>query len=230
MNRQSVIMVLLVVGAVVLSTPRGLDSAETSGVDARADIRLPKPDTSGGMTLTAALSKRRSHRSFADKPVSVEQISQLCWAAQGITESKRGLRTAPSAMTKFSIGVFLVDDKAVCEYLAKQHALRPLHSGNMLAKLRESSKRSQAMGTAPLCMVLTMEVDRLKPRAGAKAERYCLMESGHVAQNVLLQAAAIGLASVPVGGIDEAKVTAALNLPKHLRPVYVLPLGYASDK
>jgi len=230
MKKQPVTLMLLMVGGVVWSMPRGVGSAEPSEADARADIRLPKPDTSGGMTLTAALSKRRSQRSFANKPVSLEQISQLCWAAQGITESKRGLRTAPSAMTKFSIGVFVVDDKAVCEYLPKQHVLRPLQSGNMLARLRESSKRPGAMGTAPVCMVLTMEVDRLKPRAGAKAERYCLMESGHVAQNVLLQATAIGLASVPVGGIDEGKVAAALDLPKHLRPVYVLPLGYASDR
>jgi len=194
-----------------------------------SEIRLPAPKTSGGMSLTETLAKRRSQRSFASKPLSMKQVSQLCWAAQGITDTQHGYRTAPSAMALYVIHVFVVDDKGAHEYVPQPHALRPLSVDGALHRLR-TAVGQPSVKSVPLLMVLAMEPARLEAKCGKNADRYALMESGHVAQNVLLQATAMGLVSVPVGGIDESKVAEALHLPKGVRPVYVLPLGYPNKK
>ena len=97
--------------------------------------------------------------------------------------------------------------------------------GDMLQKLSAAAKQP-SWGSAAVCFIVAMDVDRLKPRARDRAERYSLLEGGHIAQNVLLQATALGLAGVPVGGLDETQTVEAMSLPKQLRPVYLLPIGY----
>lgn len=186
-------------------------------------VQLPAPQTRGGMSLTEALATRRSQRSFDGKPLSREQVSQLCWAGQGITD-EQGFRTAPSAMKLYAIRVFVIDEKGAWEYLPQLHALKSLAVNGALAGFRNAI--SSRLHSAPVYMVLTIEPGRLRERAGEKAERFSLLEAGHVAQNILLQATALGLASVPAGGLDEAKVAEVLELSDTLKPVYVLPVGH----
>lgn len=205
----------------LLAVPCGAVSPQGTEV-----VKLPPADTSGGVTLTQALSKRRSCSAYTDQPLTLEQVGQLCWAAQGITEPEKGLRTAPSAMTLFSIHVYVVDTKGVHEYLPKEHALKTLRTENILEQLRALPPRPANLGGAPVVMVLGLNLAPLEARVGPRAERYAFMEAGHVAQNVLLQATALGLGSVPVGGFDEAKMTELLKLPEGIRPIYLLPLGH----
>lgn len=201
-------------------------SVDTSPAVQQAEIRLPKPETGRGMSLAEALNKRRSVRSFSDQSLSTEEISQLCWAAQGITQQERGLRTAPSALALFPVRIFVVERTGLSEYQPRSHSLRRLVKGNGLETLRAVAKQGP-VASAPFCMILTIDVQRMVPRCGDRAERYSLLESGHIAQNVLLQATALGLASVPVGGVDEAKISMTMKLPAGLRPVYLLPIGHA---
>ncbi|NLH98133.1 MAG: SagB/ThcOx family dehydrogenase [Chthonomonadales bacterium] len=186
---------------------------------------LPKPNTSGGMSLTEALAKRRSCTAYTDKPLSPEQIGQLCWAAQGITEPAKGLRTAPSAMTLYSVHVYIVDSAGVHEYLPKEHALSTLRADDLVAGLQALVGKPANMGGAPSAMVLGVHLAPLAERVGARAEKFAAMEAAHIAQNVLLQATALGLGSIPVGGFDEARVSDLLKLPEGIRPIYILPLG-----
>ncbi len=186
---------------------------------------LHKPNTSGGMSLNEAIAKRRSCSAYSDKALTSEQIGQLCWAAQGITEPAKGLRAAPSAMTLYSIHVYIVDEAGVHEYIPKEHALTVLRADNVLAQLRAIPPKPANLGGAPTVMVLGMDIAPLEARVGARAEKFAAMEAAHIAQNVLLQATALDLGSIPVGGFDEAKVTDLLKLPNGIRPVYILPLG-----
>lgn len=204
--------------------------AAIGAIGAAASLRqdaalLPKPATSGGMSLTEALAKRRSCSAYTDKALTPAQIGQLCWAAQGITEPTKGFRTAPSAMTLYSIRVYVVDRSGVSEYMPKEHALKALQNENRIAELRALVGKPANMGGAVAAIVLGMDLAPLEARAGARAEKFAAMEAGHVAQNVLLQATAIGLASIPVGGFDAAKVTALLKLPEGITPAYILPIG-----
>jgi SagB-type dehydrogenase family enzyme len=186
---------------------------------------LPKPATTGGMSLTEALSKRRSCTAYTDKALTSDQIGQLCWAAQGITEPAKGLRTAPSAMTLYSIHVYIVDSAGVHEYLPKEHSLKTLRTDDLVPGLQALVGKPAGMGGAPTAMILGMNLAPLAERVGARAEKFAAMEAGHIAENVLLQATALGLGSIPVGGFDEAKVSDLLKLPEGIRPVYILPLG-----
>jgi len=194
--------------------------------DDRPLIQLPKPKLKDGMSLAEALAKRRSHRSFDAKAPSLEQVSQICWAAQGITDSERGFRTAPSAGALYPVTVVLIDTNGVSEYLPGPHALRRTVSGDVRERLHGSALRQTPVRSAPLCVVVAIDIARTAGKYGERAERYCLLEAGHVAQNVLLQATAVGLAGVPIGAFDDHQVAAVLELPGRLRPVYLIPLGY----
>jgi len=211
---------LLAACVLLAGVTRGMAGARQEGATA-----LPRPSTSGGMSLTEALAKRRSVRAYAPRALTPSEVGQLCWAASGITEPSKGLRTAPSAMTLYSIHIYVVDARGVHEYLPKEHALKTLHATDVMADLRAIPPNPPTLGGAPAVIVLGVHLAPLEARVGARAERYAMMEAGHVAQNVLLQATALGLGSIPVGGFDEAKVNALLKLPEGVRPVYLLPAG-----
>ncbi len=182
------------------------------------------------MALAEALSGRRSWRQFSAKPLSLQQVAQLCWAAQGITDDVQGYRTTPSAGALYPITVFVVDASGVCEYEPGRHALRPARAGDLRRQLQAAALDQPCVGEAPLCLVITIAVARSASKYGSRAERYCLLEAGHLTQNVLLQATALGLAGVPVGAFEDRSVAEALGLPPSLRPVYLVPLGYPQGR
>ena len=190
--------------------------------------RLPPPGTAGGMAVAEALARRRSVRVFADRPLSPAQVAQLCWAAQGVTDERHGYRTAPSAGALFPAAVLLVDSAGVHQYEPQQHALRRTVAGDLRQGLQAAALDQPSVGAAPVCMVIAMDEAASASKYGSRAERYCLLEAGHVAQNVLLQATAMGLGGVPVGAFEDRRVSTLLHLPPNLRPVYLLPLGYPS--
>ncbi len=178
------------------------------------------------MALVEALTSRRSRREFSGKALSLGQVAQLCWAAQGITDDVQGSRTAPSAGALYPITVFVVDANGVYGYEPGRHALRPALAGDLRRQLQAAALDQPCVGEAPLCLVITMDVAHTASRYGSRAERYCLLEAGHVAQSVLLQATALGLAGVPVGAFEDHRVAATLELPPNLYPVYLVPVGY----
>lgn len=191
-------------------------------------ISLPKPEDQGGMSLHEALAHRRSKRDFIDRTLTREQISQLCWAGQGIT-SEEGHRTAPSAGAIYGITLYLVDRNGAYRYQPNSHSLIPEVEGQFLPKLQTAALNQDCVGSASICFVIAINVGRMASKYGSGAERYCLLEAGHVAQNILLEATALHLGAVPVGAINEQQVVTLLNLPKHLKPVYVLPVGHSAE-
>jgi SagB-type dehydrogenase family enzyme len=193
-------------------------------------VSLPPPWTEDNLSVTKALARRRSQRSFADTSLSQTQIGQLCWAAQGITDAQEGKRTAPSAGALYPLTVLVMDQTGVYCYEPQTHALRQVDAGDLRGALQAAALDQPCVGAAPLCLVITMDVARTASRYGSRAERYCFLEAGHVAQNVLLEATALGLAGVPVGAFDDHKVATLLHLSNNLRPVYLLHLGYPAGQ
>lgn len=216
-------------GIIALALVPCVLTAESPPSTSRREVALPPPQTSGGMALNEALAQRRSCKSLQGKPLSREQLSQLCWAAQGITDKTKGLRTAPSAKALYAVQVLIVDDQGVYRYLPMSNALERLAQEDGLSRLR-TAVGQESVNSAMVSMVVAIEPARLEHECGKNAERYSLLEAGHVTQNVLLQVTAIGLASVPIGGIDPIKVSQAIGLSPGLLPVYVLPVGTAGGK
>lgn len=187
---------------------------------------LPAPAPKGRMSLEETLAARRSVRLFADKPLTLEQIAQLCWAAQGITEPQRGLRTAPSAGAKYPMELYVVSAEGVDHYVPASHAFERHLPGDLRPALQQAAYSQECIRQAPACFVVAADVQRTASKYGDRAERYCFIEAGHIGQNVLLQATASDLAGVPVGAYDDDAVAAKLRLPANLRVLYLLPIGH----
>ncbi len=220
------ILLAMIPGAQVILMMTAREAKASPRSEKNQVIRLPPPRAQGGMGLAKALSRRRSRREFSSKRLSLGEVGQMCWAAQGITDKGKGSRTAPSAGALYPIRVFVVDGKGVYEYKPSRHVLRRRRAGDRRGKLRAAAGNQPWVGAAPLCLVITMDVSRTASKYGKRAKRYCLLEAGHVAQNVLLQATALGLSGVPVGSFGDRKVAGVLRLQRNLRPVYLVPLGH----
>lgn len=186
---------------------------------------LPQPRLAGDMSVEQAIAQRRSVREFTDQPLTRDQIAQLCWAGQGVTEKSRQLRAAPSAGATFPIELYVVTAASVDRYEPRDHTLHAHLAGDVRPALQAAAHGQESVGDAPATFVIAACVERTAGKYGARAERYCFMEAGHVAQNVFLQATALQLAGVPVGAFDDAAVAAVLKLPKDHRALYLLPIG-----
>ncbi len=202
--------------------------ASVNDVDVATDDRidLPGPSLLGGMPLVEALNHRRSRREFAVKTPTLEEVGQLCWAAEGITEGERALRTVPSAGATYPVTLYVVKPYGVYRYDPVGHCLYRHLSGDVRPHLQNAADDQPAVGEAPLCFVLALELSAVAARYGRRRGwRYALIEAGHVAQNLLLQAEALELAGVPVGAFEDTQVAHTLGLPAGLHPVYLLPVG-----
>lgn len=188
-------------------------------------IKLPKPNKSGSMPLEHAIAVRRSRRHFLPKSLTLEQIGQLAWAAQGQNAGSR-YRTTPSAGATYPLELFVVTDEGMFHYLPDKHALEKLADQDLRSPLASAAWGQQFIQAAPLTLVFAAECTRTTGRYGKRGIRYVYMEAGHAAQNVHLQAEALGLGSVAVGAFDDNSVSKVLSLPQNLEPLYMVAVGH----
>ena len=220
-QRIMVLTAALVLGVTMMACP------QDPPVERDADvIELPEPQRSGEMSVEAAIEQRRSIRQFTDQALTMEQIGQLAWSAQGITDEARGFRASPSAGATYPIELYLVTADGVYHYQPEQHALAVLHDDDRREALAAAALGQGSVRTAPLVMVVAGVYARTATRYGDRAERYVHMEVGHLGQNVHLQAEAMGLGSVPIGAFDDGDVSACLELPGDHAPLYLIPVGH----
>ncbi|MGI5820188.1 MAG: SagB/ThcOx family dehydrogenase [Armatimonadota bacterium] len=192
----------------------------------REIIELPAPAISGEVSVEEAIERRRSVRQFTDQALTEQQISQLAWAAQGITEETRGFRAPPSAGALYPLELYLVTGDGMYHYLPERHALAVMHTEDRRESLAQAALGQGSVRSAPLVMVVAGVYARTAARYGDRAARYVHMEVGHLGQNVHLQAEALGLGSVPIGAFDDAAVADCLGLPGDHAPLYLIPVGH----
>ncbi len=188
-------------------------------------IQLPRPVHTGKTSLEETILRRESVRNFTSKPLTLQETSQLLWAAQGVTR-KWGGRAAPSAGALYPLEVYLATAEGFFHYLPARHQLVRLSSQNLLKDLCQAALGQACTRDAPAVIVLTAVHERTSGKYGPRAERYIAMEAGHAAQNILLQATALGLGAVPVGAFYDDPVQKALGLPGDHRPLYLIPVGH----
>ncbi len=187
---------------------------------------LPEPRAKGPLSLEEALRRRRSVRSFEATPLTQDQVSMLCWAAQGVT-GERGLkRTAPSAGALYPLELYVATSTGFFHYHPDGHRLEKLNGEDLRPKAHENALRQGALWDAPAVFVVAAVYERTAKKYGARrSPRYVHLEAGHAAQNLLLQAVCLDLGAVPIGAFHDDQLQQALGLPADHRPLYLIPVG-----
>lgn len=186
---------------------------------------LPSPQRQGRYALEEVFSRRRSQRNFAPEALSAAEIGQLLWAAQGITHPE-GMRTAPSCGACYPLQLYVADERGIQTYIPQTHALRRTVWGDRRDLLARSAYEQTSLGTAPLMIVVTAQLDSLHHRYGGVAARYAAMEAGHAVQNLLLQATALDLVAVPVASMRVELVHDLVQAGSDELPLYLVPVGH----
>lgn len=203
-------------------------------------IDLPEPELDGTTSVERAITNRASRRTFADEPVGLADVSQLLWAAQGVTHTSDGveMRAAPSAGATYPLIAFLeiaADgcerlDAGVYRYEPADHELRLSVERSVREELVAAALGQPVVDRAPATIALAADFERTVREYPDHGERYVHMEAGHAAQNVHLVCEAHELRSCPVGAFADADVASALRLPEGLDPLYLVPFGAATSR
>jgi len=201
-----------------------------------SQIHLPSPIYKGSMSLEEAIARRRSIRDFTPDPISLLQLSQILWSAQGISDSSEGFRMAPSAGATYPLEIFVVCgsssiekiDNGIYHYQVDSHSLTLHLKGDVRQELSRAALDQEFIYQAPLDVVICALYRRTLMGYGARGERYVHMEVGHAGQNIYLQATALGLATVAVAAFDDEQVRKVLRLEQQIKPLYIMPVGKAS--
>lgn len=197
-------------------------------------VDLPRMERDTGVSLEQALAGRRSVRRFADQPLTLRQVGRLLWACTGrsVDGVSGATRTIPSAGGIYPLRVYLVagpgGDLAagVYRYLPEDHALRVQAGGDRRRALARAALEQGFIARAHASVVITAQTARTARRYGARAQRYVHIEAGHAAQNLCLQAVALGLGTVPVGAFIDDEVSSVLGIDRgQEQPLYILPAG-----
>jgi SagB-type dehydrogenase family enzyme len=190
-----------------------------------ADFReLPAVSAQGGKPLLEVLAARRSTRTYGDRKLTDEEVAHLLWAGQGIT-SARGYRTAPSAGALYPMFLYYADDVALWRYEPKRGGLAKVAEGDVRRDLARAGLDQAPLKRAPGIIIVVAKPSISAAKYGGRAERYCMLEAGHVAQNILLTAEALGLGACPMGAFRDAEVLDVLGLGDNYLPLYLIPVG-----
>ncbi|HUV80362.1 MAG TPA: SagB/ThcOx family dehydrogenase [Candidatus Bathyarchaeia archaeon] len=235
-----VIVALVVVTAMAITfsvliqhAPKPVEHIKTNdsqriGIGER--IKLPEPRYTSNTSVEEALSQRRSIRAYSGETLTIEDVSQLLWAAQGITSAGGG-RTAPSAGALYPLELYLVVgdvegiDKGVYKYILEEHELEKVKDGDIRAELADAALGQACVRDAAIDIVFTAVYERTTGKYRERGIRYVQMEAGHAAQNIYLQAVALDLGTVVIGAFVDGEVKEIMKMQEQETPLYIMPVG-----
>jgi len=224
-----VALICLGMGGFFMMTGAGYGSEP--GKHANGKIKLPEPKYESDTSVEKALLERRSVRRYKDEPLTLGEVSQLLWAAQGITDQRLGFKTAPSAGALYPLELYVlvgnVDGiaRGVYKYVPRGHELLKVVDEDLRDSLAVAALRQSCVRDGAIDLVFTAVYERTTGKYGDRGIRYVHMEVGHAAENVCLQAVSLGLGTVVVGAFRDEEVKKVLSLPKEERPLCIMPIG-----
>ena len=183
-------------------------------------VSLPSPAKMGGISLDQALRKRKSVRTYANKPLSKEQLAYLLWSSTGIQrrEDGREYRTVPSAGGLYPIETYLVVNnvedvpQGVYHYSVQQHLLEELQTGDFSRPITAAALGQRMCSQAAVVFIWTAIFQRSKWKYGERAYRYIYLDAGHMAQNLALSAVSLGLGSCHIGALFDEEVNSIVQV------------------
>ena len=231
-NRLGILLltVLLALACACSSPSPATTPAPTPTPAPATTLKLPEPRLKSEVSLEETLFKRRSVREYAKLPLTLEDVSQLLWATQGLT-TEWGGRTAPSAGALYPLEVYLVVGNVenlapgVYKYKPERHELVKVGDDDVREELAKAALGQTWVKEGAIDIVIAAVYERTTRKYGDRGVRYVQMEAGHAAQNIYLQAAALNLGMVTVGAFYDDRVKEILGMPRNEVPLYVIPVG-----
>lgn len=205
--------------------------------EAQSPIQLPPPSLKGKTSVEAAIVAKKSIRSFKGTPLSLKQVSQLLWAANGqipadaITGATS--RVIPSAGGLYALEVFLVSGagtvkgltEGVYRYQYHNNSLTLTVAGDKRNLLAHAALGQTWLARAPALIVIAAVFERSTVKYGQRGVNYVFMEAGSSDQNIYLQSVALGLNTGTVGAFNDPQVSAVLGLPQQVKPILIVAVG-----
>ena len=224
----------LIAVAPVFILPANTVQKGVVAAERRVPMQLPEPRKTGGTSFEEALNRRRTVRSFTSGNLTLDQLSQLLFAAQGITDDRGVKRAAPSGGALYPMDVYVVAGingvqglkEGIYRYEPPKHTLLPVEEGDFRRDVAGASLHQTWMAVPPLSLVITAEYSRITRKYGERGVRYAMMEAGHIGQNIFLQAEALGMSAGIVGAFDDEQVIRVLGIPASHEPLLIMPVGY----
>ena len=224
----TIALVCMLIVLAVLTQPIGKEPDIPN--EAGDIITLPEPKNSGTMSVEEALFERRSVRNYKDEALTLTEVSQLVWAAHGIT-NVRGYRTAPSAGALYPLEVYVVAGNVeglpagVYKYRPQEHELEKVAGGDVRAELCAAAIDQECVEDGAVVLVFAVVYERTTGKYGERGVRYVHMEVGHASQNVYLQVVSLGLGTVVIGAFNDEEVGRLLQMQDDERVLCIMPVG-----
>lgn len=220
-----ILALLLIMGCEDRKDPKTPPAEENASI-----IALPTPLYDSQTSVEQALQARRSVRTYSSTPLSLSEVSQLLWAAQGLTHPE-GMRTAPSAGALYPLEIYVLAGNVtnlpvgVYHYNPREHGLILIGEGDIRQKLFEAALQQSAVKDAAIVLIISAEYERTTVKYAQRGIQYVHMEVGHVSQNVYLQTESLGLGTVFIGAFHEDEVKAILHISEEETPLGLMPVG-----
>lgn len=204
-----------------------------SKIVVESKLALPEPRLKSEVSVEEAIHRRRSIREYAEKPLNIKELSNILWAAQGITDPLNKFRSSPSAGATYPLEIYVAVKKdgveglleGVYRYNPDDHTVERLFEVDLSNDLCSAAVAQRCVRDAPANIILTCVYERTTGRYGERGVRYVHMEAGHAAENIYLQCVSLGLGTVVVGAFIDEQVQRLLNLPENCKPLYLIPVG-----
>ena len=218
-------------GGLLMEKKTKAQSVETPQLDPGQRVTLAGARIESGVSVESALARRRSVREYSSLPLTLAEVGQLVWAAQGVTGSG-GLRTAPSAGAIYPLRLYVLAgaveglQAGIFGYDPDANELEVLSRGDKRQKLFEATCEQVCSAECAMAVLLAGWFTRATREFGPMAQSLALIEAGHAAQNLLLQATALGLGAMGLGKFDREAVARVFHLPASQQPLYLLLAGH----
>ena len=197
-------------------------------------VPLPEPTHSAGKFIWDILSVRRSIRDYSSAPVSLEKLSQLLWAIQGVTArlGRYALRTVPSAGALYPLETYILINRVsdleagIYHYDVRGHRLEVVRKGDFGSEVAQAALGQNMAQEAAFVLIWTAVVARSKWKYRERAYRYIYMDAGHIGQNAYLAAEALNLGCCTIGAFFDDEVDSIVGIDgKEEVAVYLCAVG-----
>jgi SagB-type dehydrogenase family enzyme len=196
--------------------------AAPAPAEAPKSIQLPAPQMEGGMPLMQALKARCTVREFAGEPLPPQELSNLLWAASGINRPEKGLRTAPTAMNKQEIDIYVALADGLYLWDAKANVLNVV----VAQDVREATGKQPFVKDAPVNLVFVADYAKMGEGPKEMKDFYSATDTGYISQNVYLYCASAGLGTVVRGYVDRDALAKVMNLGPDQKVILAQTVGY----